>query len=408
MKFKAFLQSKGITIEDFAKKEASEQAKLHTEFLDTLESGVSKDHLDAQLKGLVSAETFATLKSQVEQEILEIKGNATKGANQEVTLAKAIEDKKAEIKAIVEGGKGEVEIKANTVRASIANNTQGYRLPDIGQLGTIRPTLYDVLPKTPISNKANDNGVIKYIDWDEATTVRAAATIAEGAAFPEDTATFQEYTLPIRKIGSILPVSEEFGEDSELAAAELENFMQTSLRQEVGDQVVNGNNSGQNLKGLLASVPAYTAPELAIPEANIKDLVRKMRTAIVKTRGAKYAPDIVVANADTIDTYILAKATDGQYLFIEDGRLAGLAIVEDNNMPDNQLVVGDRRFARIYEKGGVVVSEGYTGTQFNTDFKTLKIRKRMAMLIRTVDATGFLKSTDVTADIATLGTTPTP
>jgi hypothetical protein len=31
------------------------------------------------------------------------------------------------------------------------------------------------------------------------------------------------------------------------------------------------------------------------------------------------------------------------------GTIAGLAVVEDNNMPDNQLVVGDRRFATIYE-----------------------------------------------------------
>jgi hypothetical protein len=28
--------------------------------------------------------------------------------------------------------------------------------------------LYDVLPKISISNKANDNGIIKYHDWDEA------------------------------------------------------------------------------------------------------------------------------------------------------------------------------------------------------------------------------------------------
>jgi hypothetical protein len=39
--------------------------------------------------------------------------------------------------------------------------------------------LYDVLPKISISNKANDNGIIKYHDWDEATTARATAMVAE-------------------------------------------------------------------------------------------------------------------------------------------------------------------------------------------------------------------------------------
>ena len=44
MKFKQFLASKGITAEKFADMEANEQAKLHTEFLDGLET-VSKTEL---------------------------------------------------------------------------------------------------------------------------------------------------------------------------------------------------------------------------------------------------------------------------------------------------------------------------------------------------------------------------
>jgi hypothetical protein len=40
--------------------------------------------------------------------------------------------------------------------------------------------LYDVLPKISISNKANDNGIIKYHDWDEATTARAQQWLLRG------------------------------------------------------------------------------------------------------------------------------------------------------------------------------------------------------------------------------------
>jgi hypothetical protein len=47
-----------------------------------------------------------------------------------------------------------------------------------------------------------------------------------------------------------------------------------------------------------------------------------------------------------------------------------LAVVEDNNMPDNQLVVGDRRFATIYEKSGIVLTEGLVNAQFTSDAKT--------------------------------------
>jgi HK97 family phage major capsid protein len=187
----------------------------------------------------------------------------------------------------------------------------------------------------------------------------------------------------------------------------LQSFMETGLRVELGDQTVNGDNIGQNLKGLLTSVPAYTAVASGISFPNIKDLARKMRTAIIKPRGSKYRPDIIVANSDVIDTYILAKDQEGNYLFADDdGRIAGLTVVEDNNMPDNQLVVGDRRFARMYEKGGVTISSGFRDKQFQEDMMLLKIRKRTAMLIREVDKTGFLKCTDIEAALAILDDAP--
>jgi phosphoserine aminotransferase len=50
-------------------------------------------------------------------------------------------------------------------------------------------------------------------------------------------------------------------------------------------------------------------------------------------------------NSDTFDRYYLAKDLDSNYLFdTVNGTIAGLAVVEDNNIPDNQLVVGDRRY----------------------------------------------------------------
>jgi hypothetical protein len=64
------------------------------------------------------------------------------------------------------------------------------------------------------------------------------------------------------------------------------------------------------------------------------------------------------------------------------GTIAGLAVVEDNNIPDNQLVVGDRRLQLSMKKSGIVLSEGLVNAQFTSDAKTIKARKRMAMLIK--------------------------
>jgi hypothetical protein len=315
------------------------------------------------------------------------------------------EASKETIKNLLSGQRGEVEIKALTNRASISGNTNAYVLPEIGQLGVKARALYDVLPKMPISNKSNDNGIIKYHDWDEDTIARATAMVAEGGTFPESTAKFIERTMPIRKIGDTLAVTEEFGEDSDAASSELNRFLDVNVNTFIDAQIINGPGTGETLTGLLVSAPDYTPVASGISGANIKDLVRKMRTAIVKNRGSKYSPDIVVMNSDTFDRYYLAKDLYNNYLFdTVNGTIAGLAVVEDNNMPDNQLVVGDRRFATIYEKTGIVLSEGYVNAQFTSDTKTIKARKRMAMLIRVVDRTGFLHCTNVTTALTTLAT----
>ena len=378
------------------------------------ESGATKEEFTA-LKNSLSEfsknEDFLKFKTDVENLEKELKDliQDSKKEEKKVTFQSEVEKNIVGIKSIAKGEKGEVEIKALTNRASVTGNTNAYVLPDIGQLGVKARALYDALPKFQLPMNGNDNGVLKYHDWDEATTVRAAEVVAEGGTFDESTAKFQEYTLPLRKIGDTLPVTEEFGEDVALAAAELEAFLDVNVQTKIDSQIIVGDNTGQELKGLLVSVPTYTPVEEGIPSANIKDLARRMRTAIVKPRGSKYNPDVIIANSDTIDKYVLAKDKNDNYLFLEsDGRIAGLTIVEDNNMPDNQLVVGDRRFARIYEKGGVVISEGLVNAQFTSDTKTLKARKRLAMLIRNVDATGFLKCTDIETALETLAEVPTP
>jgi len=85
-------------------------------------------------------------------------------------------------------------------------------------------------------------------------------------------------------------------------------------------------------------------------------------------------------------------------------RIASLNIVEDNHVVANTLYVGDSRFARIYEMGGVVISEGRVNAQFTEDMLTIKVRKRMAFLIREADKTGFRKVTSISAALVTLAT----
>ncbi|MEM6814904.1 MAG: phage major capsid protein [Bacteroidota bacterium] len=369
--------------------------------------------IEEKVKGLVGEEV-KTIKEQLIKERdeklkivqehvdkIDVRTQGSKGSK-ETRVIDEITEKKDSIKSIAKGQAGEVEIKALVTRGSISNNASGFFLPDIGQLGVKERSLYNVLPKVPVSD-SNNSGTIRYRDWDEATIVRAAGMVAEGDPFPESTAAWQWYTKDLRKVGDTLPVTEEFFEDEQQAFAELDMFLSVNVNLVVDDQLVNGNNTGQELDGMLNASPAYTPVASGVATPNLKDLVIKVRNTITRTRGSKYRPDMVLVSSSTMEDLILAKDANNNYIFDENtGTLGGLAVVVDENMPDNQIIVGDRRFARVYEKTGVVLSRGTVNSQFTEDEMTLKARKRLLLLIREVDKTGFLKVTDVDAALVTL------
>lgn len=374
----------------FAQKEAND-AILQKE---AIEKAINP--LQEELKKVKDDNVELALKV-TEMETKGTKGNAN-------VFAEEIKANKEALKAIAKGGNSEIVVKADTVRASIATDPSGLFLDGIGQLQRVKRSLYDLFRKVPVSS-GNHSGVIRYIDWDEATTVKAAASVAEGVAFAESTAKFKGYSLSLQKIGDSLPVSEEFFEDDVMAAAELDMFLSTNVEDKIDSQIVIGDNTGTNLKGLVSSVPAYTAAASGITDANIYDLVAKVSESITSVGGAKYAPDFVAMNIADINKLKLKKDSTNNYVFnFNDPRIASINIIEDNNVVANTMYVGDSRFAKIYEMGGVVVSKGFNGTDFAEDMMTLKARKRLALLIREADKTGFRKVASISAALTTLAT----
>lgn len=334
--------------------------------------------------------------------ITELKEKGSK-MNKTFSLVDEVKEKKQSIKDLVKGQGKEVALKAATVRASITDSNSQLVLPGITQLGVKTRGLYDIFRKVTVGD-GNHAGKVTYTDWDEATTVRAAAMVAEGAAFPESTAKFQSYSIDLKKIGDTLPVSEEFGEDEVSAAAELDMFLRVNMQTKEDDVLVNGDGLGNNIKGLKASIPAYTPVASGIPSPNIYDLVKKVKTDITFNRGSKYQPDFVVMNDNVADLLHLEKDANENYIFPDKMNIGSIMIVIDNNLGDNELIVGDSRYATIYEKGGVTLERVYVNAQAIEDMVTLKARKRLLFLIKNGDATGFRKVTSVSAALTTLAT----
>jgi len=444
MTFKEFLESKGISEEDFGKKTPAEMAELHTEFqqkalddLSELAKGkaspkdVSKaidelkktltDNIDETVKGFVKSDEVKGLKDTLkalkqsledaESEITSIKETG-KGSKEESDLAKTLKENREKIDELLKtGDKKEmnVTVKAATLTTSITDNTRSMVIPGIGQLPYRKMAIRDVFPVQTLG--PDNSGAVTYTDWDEATSARAASMIAEGAVFPESNARWIEKTVKLKKVGDTIPISEEFAYDEARMIGEVERFLQINVALEEESQLYSGDGLAANLEGVVTAAVDYVPVASGLQDANIGDLVLKVSEDLARGKKSKYSANFVIMNLKTINDIWTKKDADNNYIetpfmTLTDGsiNIAGLQVIESNLVPDNEMVVGDSRYGTIYEGDSYTLTVGHVDAQFGEDMSTLKARKRMLLLIRDSDKQGFRHVTNITTALATLAT----
>lgn len=298
----------------------------------------------------------------------------------------------------------EVTIKTNYLRTSVTSSTQAQRLDGYGLIGYKNAVVYDLFPKVTVGPESN--GTIRYID--QSTATRNAAAVAEAGTFPESAVVWTEYTLTLEKIGDTIPISEEAVKDTARLAGEVEKFLKLNVDLKVNTDLTVGSGTTPTIKGVYTYAPTYTAAASGIAGASIYDLAVKMKETIMTSYNGKYLPNFIMMNTADINKMKLKKDVNQQYVMppFANGvaEVDGLMVIENNDMAANTCVIGDSRYATIYEVEGYSLSVGYSGTQFASDLMTLKARRRLALLIRTADQTGFLKCTSISAALTTLAT----
>ncbi len=419
-----------VTLTDEEKKDLNEDSqktllaiKKHTHQMkeDILGGVMTKDEgaawlnqVKKEIEKFATSESLEALKTSMKglEDILKTQGDVLTeiklggSAGKGKTLVQTVKDEFEGIKKSTKKGyEHEFEVKADTLRASVDGNQNALQLTEIGQLAHRKLTVYDIFRKVPVPK--NNNGVIRYVDWDADTIVRAAKAIAEGTAYDTSTAKWKVYTLSLEKVGDMIPLSEEMLYDAELFAAELENFLRVNVAIKIDDNLITGDGASPNMKGLLAQVPAYAPVAAGIADASIYDLIVKVRESITKDYGSKYNPDVALMNITDINRMKLKKDANNNYIlppfFDKAGNVVdGVIVLECNTVTANSMILGDSRYGAIYEEPGTKVETGFATGDFESDMMTIKARKRLNLLIRKVDQTGWKKVTDIDAAITTI------
>lgn len=139
----------------------------------------------------------------------------------------------------------------------------------------------------------------------------AAATVAEGGKKP--LVHFGDptpVTEPVRKLAAVLKESDELVDDLPWLASAIDNRGIYLVQLEEEDQILNGDGTGNNLKGILNRT-GLLAEQTAKGEANVADAIFRAMTKV--STSSPFVPDGIVINPTDYQALRLSKDGNEQY-----------------------------------------------------------------------------------------------
>ena len=289
---------------------------------------------------------------------------------------------------------------------TITGNAGGQILPGIGQIPGAKSGLIDIFKNvSPI--QIDGNGSVTYEDWDETTSVEAAAAIAEGANFPEDTAKFKTYSMNIEKYGAVIGMTVESIRDFARFVAQLTRFITRDVQKAINRALWNGTGVTPNIGGIYTQTTAfnsagYTGSKTTTP--NVLDLIKVLTKQIMNAQDDKYNVNFALVSWEDYLSLQIAKDTTGRLLYPNGvPNVGNVVIYPMSYISDNTMVIGDKDYVELIgDPNNIEIEMGYRDGDWISDKEAVKARVRSCLLIRKADLSGFLKVTDIDAALTAI------
>lgn len=237
-----------------------------------------------------------------------------------------------------------------------------------------------------------DKPSIRYVT--ETVTATGATEIAEGITKPEADITFAATDEPVRKIAVLLPLTDESLEDIPFLRAYINARLRLFVQMREDSQLLNGNGTAPNLRGILNRSGINTTAAYSIAGANPDQaLIDQTFVAIMQVEQAFLPADNIVMRPASWQIARLAKDTNRNYLLGRpseeaDRRLWGLRVVLNANMPAQSagnkvvLVGAFRTAAMLVRRSGIDLAVSDSHSTFFAENKiAIRAEERVALAV---------------------------
>jgi HK97 family phage major capsid protein len=216
-----------------------------------------------------------------------------------------------------------------------------------------------------------------------APVAEATATSGTSGTKPESGFALSRTSTTVKTIAHWIPATKRALADAGQVRTMIDNFLRYGLAEELEDQIIAGNGTGENLLGIL-NTPGLTAQPF---DTNILTTLRKARTKVRITGRAN--PTAYLMNPLDWEAIDLLQDNEGRYYYggptvLGSPRVWGLPVVENEGMPAGRALVGDMRQVVLWDREQASIQV----TDSHADFF---IRNMVAILAEIRAALGILR-----------------
>lgn len=250
----------------------------------------------------------------------------------------------------------------------------------------------------------------KFIQWAEQANPDpgTAGMTGEGAAKTQTDFDIVEKSAEVKKITAYIKVSKEMLDDVSFMQAEINNELIEILRLKLDEQILLGDNTGNNMQGILEYAQAFNAGSLAdtVPGANNFDVIRVAINQIeTATPNGPFIPNYIVMHPTDVAAMDLTKDSEDRYVlppFITIGgnTIKGLPIIANIGMTEGEFLVGDFTKSNVRMREDATLSVGWENDDFTKNLVTILGEIRAVHYVKSNHVKAFVTGSFAAAKVA--------
>jgi HK97 family phage major capsid protein len=229
------------------------------------------------------------------------------------------------------------------------------------------------------------------VEWVKETGfTNSARPVTETTTKPKSDLQFNLMNAPVRTIAHIFKISRQMLDDAPMMANYIAQRGQYGLKLVEESQLLAGDNTGQNLHGIIPQASAFSAPFSSTAEQAFD----KINQALAQVEQANAVADGIVLNAtdwrqmlgvkDGQDRYISGQSPFGS----QTPRLWNVPVVPSLSIPQNEFLVGSfANNAIIFDR---LSTEVLLSTENDDDFETnrctVRVESRLSFILTRSEA----------------------